>query len=232
MDHLAEMGGLPMPEFFEIVEIRTKWSKRSHNPLRTDRERDALFLQFCGKRGDLAKWHVNRFVDKFPVALVIHGYDDWCQIGRIALLRAATLWDESQGWQFKTFASKAILNELSRTLASGGNIRTPAHSRSATTYRDLMDKALQVRFLKPIDRDSLQAREDEIEESDQTDQMNKVKELMTRLNPKHFEALSKRFFERMTLEEVGASMGVSKERARQQVSNALQRMRAMLRVGT
>ncbi len=202
----------------------TKWSPMSEQPKRNDKERNALFCEHCNSERDLAKWHASRFTERFPNALKIGTIDDWAQIARMSMLHAAAMWDDSKHVQFNTYASVAILRELEKVLRGGGVIRVPVNYRkSKHIHHDQAVKASKLMQLNDDFTKHLQYEQADIPETE--DEVGKTHRLLNRLNPKHRRVVRERWLHGKTLEQIGKGMKITKERVRQLLFRAMERLR-------
>lgn len=152
----------------------------------------------------IAKRHMNSTDDFF--ALVSDG--------NMSLIRAAEKFDYSRGNKFSTYASWAIMKNYARTI--------PTEFK----HRDRFRTTAEETFL---------AREDDrknpyVEESEHRRRQRQVLRILNRLDDREQKIISARFGlgrgnEPLTLKEVGAEMGVTKERIRQLEARALVKLR-------
>lgn len=134
--------------------------------------------------------------------------------GNMSLIRAVEKFDYSRGNKFSTYASWAIMKNFARTIPNEFKHR----DRFRTTTEEL--------FL---------ARQDErvdpyVEESAQRNRKRELSKILNRLDEREQKIISARFglergSEPLTLKEVGAEMGVTKERVRQLEARALEKLR-------
>ena len=134
--------------------------------------------------------------------------------GNISLIRAVEKFDVSRGIKFSTYASWAIMKNFARTipdvLRHRGRFCT-SHSEMFSTVED--------------------AREDHYEqESAQIQRESHVQGVLKRLDERERQIVTSRFGltrgqEPLTLKQVGAAMGVTKERVRQIQCRAMSKLR-------
>jgi RNA polymerase primary sigma factor/RNA polymerase sigma factor len=134
--------------------------------------------------------------------------------GNISLIRAVEKFDFARGNKFSTYASWAIMKNYARTI--------PDEHR----HRDRFRTSLAEMFGAAED-----ARTDQYEqESSQMQREAQVEKILERLDEREQRIIMSRFGltrgqEPLTLKEVGAVMGVTKERVRQIEARALSKLR-------
>ena len=134
--------------------------------------------------------------------------------GNISLIRAVEKFDFARGNKFSTYASWAIMKNFARTI--------PDEHRQ----RDRFRTSLAEMFGATED-----ARSDQYgQESAQTQREAQVEKILERLDEREQKIIMSRFGltrgqEPLTLKEVGAEMGVTKERIRQIEARALSKLR-------
>ena len=138
--------------------------------------------------------------------------------GNMSLIRAAEKFDFSRGNKFSTYASWAIMKNFARTI--------PEEYKRQDRFRTLQDEV----FLARED-----SRSDQYElESAQAMRREQVAKILSRLDDREKQIIISRFGlnhsdEPLTLKEVGAEMGVTKERVRQIEFRALNKLRAAVK---
>ena len=135
--------------------------------------------------------------------------------GNVSLLRAIEKFDFARGNKFSTYASWAIMKNFARTIPTEYRTR----DRFRTSYDELFDATQETRA-NPM-----------LEESAQRDRQQKVQRILERLDEREQAIIIGRFGldhrrEPLTLKEVGAELGVTKERIRQIEARALSKLRA------
>jgi RNA polymerase primary sigma factor len=135
--------------------------------------------------------------------------------GNVSLLRAADKFDFSRGNKFSTYATWAIMKNFSRTLYDAARYR----DRFSTSHSAELSCAEDVRA-DQFEQESAQIRRE-----------SQVERILGRLDPRERQIVTARFGltrgrEPLTLTQVGAAMGVTKERIRQLQLRAMDKLRA------
>jgi len=134
--------------------------------------------------------------------------------GNMSLIRAVEKFDFARGNKFSTYASWAIMKNFARTIPDENRQRDrfrTSHSEMFSTTED--------------------ARSDQYEqESAQVQRESQVERILDRLDEREQQIIISRFglnrgHEPLTLKQVGAAMGVTKERIRQIEARALSKLR-------
>jgi RNA polymerase primary sigma factor/RNA polymerase sigma factor len=134
--------------------------------------------------------------------------------GNMSLMRAVEKFDFARGYKFSTYASWAIMKNFARTI--------PDTHR----YRDRFRTSQGEMFGTTED-----ARSDQVEqESSQLQREAQVEKILGRLDEREQKIIIRRFGlqrgqEPLTLKQVGAELGVTKERIRQIEARALSKLR-------
>ena len=134
--------------------------------------------------------------------------------GNMSLIRAVEKFDYSRGNKFSTYASWAIMKNFARTIPDEHRHR----DRYRTSHTDM--------FTATED-----GRSDQYEqESAQFQRESQVEKILGRLDEREQQIIMSRFglqrgHEPLTLKEVGAELGVTKERIRQIEARALNKLR-------
>ncbi len=134
--------------------------------------------------------------------------------GNMSLMRAVEKFDYARGFKFSTYASWAIMKNFARTI--------PDEHR----YRDRFRTSHAEMFTSTEDD-----RSDQFEqESSQSQRAWQVERILGQLDPREQTIIIRRFGlqrgqEPLTLKQVGAELGVTKERIRQLEARALSKLR-------
>jgi RNA polymerase primary sigma factor/RNA polymerase sigma factor len=134
--------------------------------------------------------------------------------GNMSLLRAIEKFDFARGNKFSTYASWAIMKNFARTIP--GEFK---HRDRFRTSQDELFAATQEHRGNPL-----------VEESAQSTREAQIERILRRLDEREQKIIKGRFgldrtTEPQTLKEVGASLGVTKERIRQIEARALSKLR-------
>lgn len=134
--------------------------------------------------------------------------------GNMSLLRAVEKFDFARGNKFSTYASWAIMKNFARTI--------PGEFKHRDRFRTSLDELFGATEEKRTDQYELESAQQQREEQ--------VERILTRLDEREQRIIINRFGldhsqEPQTLKEVGAAMGVTKERVRQIEARALNKLR-------
>jgi RNA polymerase primary sigma factor/RNA polymerase sigma factor len=134
--------------------------------------------------------------------------------GNMSLMRAVEKFDFARGYKFSTYASWAIMKNFARTI--------PDRFRHCDRFRTSQSEAFEgATDVRP------DAREQERAQSQREAQVARI---LARLDPREQKIIIRRYGlhrgrEPLTLKQVGAEMGVTKERIRQIQARALGKLR-------
>lgn len=134
--------------------------------------------------------------------------------GNMSLMRAVEKFDYARGNKFSTYASWAIMKNFARTIPDEHR----HHDRFRTSAAEMFSAAED-------------DRTDQIEqETSQLQRETQVEKILERLDDREQKIIIRRFglrrgHEPLTLKEVGAELGVTKERIRQIEARALSKLR-------
>jgi RNA polymerase primary sigma factor/RNA polymerase sigma factor len=134
--------------------------------------------------------------------------------GNISLIRAVEKFDFARGNKFSTYASWAIMKNFARTIPDEHRLRDRFRTSHAEMFTATED-----------------SRTDQFEqESAQLQRETQVEKILERLDEREQKIIINRFGlnrgrEPLTLKEVGAELGVTKERIRQIEARALSKLR-------
>lgn len=141
------------------------------------------------------------------------GDDDWIQEGYLALMKAAETFRPELGNKFSTYATKCIWTAMMRMLRPS---RQQDFEERATNFIENKDLREPVVYDDPAV---------EVEANDHhADGMARATQLLKKLTPRERAIFDMRIVQGATLQETGDKFGVCKERVRQIVAVALERI--------
>lgn len=196
----------------------------------TPAEKEALVKQWLG----LAHKEAIRGA-KHPLAAGKVEVADLYQEAVFGLMTAAERFDPARGAKFVTYATWWVRQHVRRAVEAAGVIHVPAHYRNHDREKwPHAEAAYRATFgVNGLDPEiDVAAPSDGVDERDeQRAHTARIKAALGKLSPRQAEVLRLRFgigSPPATLDEIGAALGMSKERARQIQVTALRSLRGWL----
>jgi RNA polymerase sigma factor (sigma-70 family) len=199
-------------------------------PVRSPEERDRLV---CANLG-LAHYAAGRFLARWPaLARAIGDFEDLVSVAHVGLVKAARHYDPARGVKFSTYAHAAMLGELRREALSADLVRVPERLRGA-------ERAAARRRCACVSLSALKGQEGaDYEPSCEPDPAAglqaaelraRVARELDKLPPRLAVVCRERFLRDppLSLQEVGALLGVTRERARVLEARAKELLRLLL----
>jgi RNA polymerase sigma factor (sigma-70 family) len=150
------------------------------------------------------------------------------------VLLAVSKFDTTLGFRLTTFVSWTVRTCVAKR-DRGGPIKLPVSQKQVQNsgYWDAYVRALTPKSLQHRDGDGLNqfdlASEDDGQQVvDDAEWIARVNIGMAQLTSREQEVLSRRFWERETLKEVGESLGISRQRVRQTEVDAINQLRIII----
>jgi RNA polymerase primary sigma factor/RNA polymerase sigma factor len=144
-----------------------------------------------------------------------HNFFELVSDGNVSLMKAIEKFDFARGFKFSTYATWAIVKNYARTI--------PGEYKHQNRFRTSSDE-LFAAAEEPRDNPATH-------EAAQRERERSIRKILRRLDEREQEIVIRRFGldhsrEPLTLKELGAEMGVTKERVRQIEVRALEKLRA------
>ncbi len=165
--------------------------------------------------------------------------EDLVQEGVLGMARALETFDSEAGTAFATYSYFWIYHHMNRSIENSGLIRVPTWARSTRTA-----EAKNAVFLEPLDSSSQYPTESRTVEAptpeplrlyptidsdmDTRNVHDDLRRAVNSLPSREATVIRGRFFEEMTLAEVGSDLGVSRERVRQIEAEAISKLEDLL----
>jgi RNA polymerase primary sigma factor len=154
------------------------------------------------------------------------GVDEVTSLATLGLYRAARVFDPARGVRFSAFAWHYLRATVFSALADSDFIRVPRHlpaeERQALRER-LAPVSLFQRWQDGHREDAAAPAAPEADED-----LAAVREAVEGLPPRLRRVIRLRYYDGKTLEQIGHAVGVTRERARQLVEQALEELRLAL----
>lgn len=168
--------------------------------------------------------------------------DDLMQVGWLALMRAAELYDPSRGFKWSTYAIVSVRRRIvHEAMNQAGVVRVPASQGGQGDTGAWFEAAARARAsrLKPSSRDGFDSEyspgneppsgDDTAADAVRNVTAEAVRDGLKYLVGRQRVVIRMRYFEHLTLREIGRRLGVSREMVRQVEEQALARLRVWLR---
>lgn len=164
--------------------------------------------------------------------------DDLIQAGALGLMRALQLFNPERGCAFSTYAGLWIKQAIGRELQKHDRcVRLPVHVLAKRFAAGELRRERARSFDAPLapseGNESLHdilpsENTDPIARLDAESESAELAEAMARLTERERFVLRRRFWSEMTLEQIGAELGVTRERIRQIEARALEKLKKRL----
>lgn len=179
---------------------------------------DALIRSYCG----LIRHTLQKAVRGFDR----DRYEEYVQVAMIAALNAIRRFDVARGNRPSTMIVKYIRIAVLRFRISDGVVRVPESAFKKASTRPQAIKARE--GLSAIDFD-IPVAECVEHELPGPKELSELRKALDTLLPRSKFVICRRFIDGRTLDQVGAEIGVTRERVRQIETVALQKVRAELK---
>jgi len=143
--------------------------------------------------------------------------------GWIGLIRASELFDPARGCKFTTYAMRAIKSQILKTYKANGCLNRAVNAKSIPFSQTAagIDGAPDSDFAVSREQEPLL----EASEKEETAIDNELLgDLMRHLDKRSQLVLTMRYFEEKTLDEIGVTVGITKERVRQVILNSISKL--------
>lgn len=169
-------------------------------------------------------------------------WQDLMQAGWLGVNHAAERFDHSRGFKFSTYAQWWIRTFIQReVMNTRRTVRVPVHAQEGAYNRGERIILDALSLNAPLDAsnpdaewiDLLRSESDPEAEAELADMAERIDAALGCLQPAERRAIRGRFWRDHTLAEIGADVGVSRERIRQRAADGLRTLRRRLeRLGT
>jgi len=164
--------------------------------------------------------------------------DDLFQAGWLGLHHAAEKFEPERGLKFSTYATWWIRNAIQRCVMNQRRtVRVPVHAQESARRSGERLPLDALSLDAPFDSadagsgawvDLIRAEGDPGDDAERNDLSQRIEVAVDALDDREQRIIKGRFWRECTLNEIGADMGVSRERVRQLESKAFSRLRARM----
>ena len=196
---------------------------RESPALRSIEERNKLVEQWKY----LPSYVVHKKMKYNPIILNI-GKEDAVQIGFVALIRAADLWDDKAGVAFNTYAMTSIMNWIVREGLNSGLISVPTYLLKEAHQNHHFKK--YVNIVKTAKYSTNEEHVDYRYSKDiiTRDNVEFVKVVLGKLNERRRTILYKYFFQGKSFRRIGEEVGLTKQRVEVIICRSIELLREKL----